>query len=394
MTAALFAARAGASVTILEGGKTPGKKLLATGNGRCNFANREQSPACWRTEAPEAAAAALGRFGLPEVLTFFRSLGLYVSDRGGYLYPRSEQAAAVREALEGALREAGVEILTEEKVTALRHGPDGFHMESRSGRKWLSPAVILACGGRAAPKTGSDGNGYALAASMGHHLIPASPALVPLKTDAPVLCAAWKGTRTKGRVRLLADGKELAADTGELQLTDYGISGIPVFQVSRFASVALREGKDVSAEINFLPEFSPEERKILAEDFSASRRPVAAFWNGLLPGRLTEALLKELGIKGSMPCYAVKGNGKRALLKSLYSLEMPVTGTLDFENAQVTAGGVDLREVNPATMESLCCPGLYFSGEILDVDGICGGYNLQWAWCTGMAAGKAAAGEI
>ena len=389
--AAITAARCGADVTVLESGSTPGKKILSTGNGRCNFTNRDMELSHFHAGKDGFPAAALAAFGTEETLAFFRELGLYSSDRGGYLYPRSEQAAAVRDALEHECSRLSVELLTGQKVVKMTSSREGFHLETLSGKRFLSSAVILAAGGQAAPKTGSDGSGFTLAASAGHRIIPPVPALTSLKVQETSFCRIWKGTRTKGEIILLVDGTECGRDSGELQLTDYGISGIPVFQVSRYASYGLLEGKAVHAILRFLPEFSPEDLNGLKEDFSRSSMDIGHFLRGLLPSRLVQALLGELGCRESTPCYALKGNQKRRLLDMLTGLELTVTGTLDFESAQVTAGGIDLEDVEPETLQSRLIPGLFFAGEVLDVDGSCGGYNLQWAWSSGYAAGKAAA---
>ena len=389
MTAAVAAAREGASVTLLEAGSTPGKKILSTGNGRCNLTNRKMDASCFRSRSPETVSQILSQFGLEDTLLFFRSLGLYFSDRGGYIYPRSEQAASVRTALESAVRRSGVDIQTGQKVVSARWD-HGYHLETASGKRIHTGIVILAAGGSAAPKTGSDGSGFRLAHDLGHSLVPPVPALVPLHLQNTGLCRLWKGVRVKGTISLLTDGREADSDTGELQLTESGISGIPVFQVSRYAAYGLLEGKQVSAVLDFLPEFSPEDRKGIFAEFSQSRRGIAEALEGLIPPRLAQTICRTLGVKDSMPCYALKGKEKRQLAVLLTSWELPVTATGNLEAAQVTAGGADLRDLHPDTMESRICPGLYMAGELLDADGICGGYNLQWAWSTGAIAGRSA----
>ena len=391
MTAAIAAAGAGASVTLVEGGNTLGKKILSTGNGRCNLSNRHMDPGCFRSENPEAAAEVISRFGREDTLSFFRGLGLYFSDRNGYLYPRSEQAAAVRNALESAVKQSGADILTGQKVLAVVRKKDGYHLETSTGKKIHTSCLILAAGGAAAPKTGSDGSGCRLAESLGHTIRPTVPALVPLILQDTALCRIWKGVRTKGRISLLTDGEEAAADTGELQLTENGVSGIPAFQVSRYAGLALREGRTVTVSLDFLPEFTPEEKKSLLADLSRSGRGLREALEGLVPSRLAEAVCRAAGTKETMPCYALKGKEKKALTSCLTGWKLTVAGTGGYDAAQVTAGGVSLEEIDPASMESRICPGLYLAGELLDVDGICGGYNLQWAWSTGFLAGKAAA---
>ena len=256
MTAAIFAARQGAAVTLLEHMDRVGKKILSTGNGKCNLTNRRMDASCYRSSAPEFPMEVLGRFGEPETEAFFEELGIVLKDRNGYLYPASGQASSVLDALREELSRLGVNIVTEcgeAEVAAPGSGKGGnqeWTVLCKKGR-FCSDALILAAGSKAAPSTGSDGSSYDLAKRLGHRIIRPLPALVQLRCREKFF-KQISGVRADACVSIWADGERLAYDQGELQLTDYGISGIPVFQVSRFASVALSRGAQVKAEICLL----------------------------------------------------------------------------------------------------------------------------------------------
>ena len=389
MAAAIAAADAGSAVVLLEGGKQPGKKLLSTGNGRCNLTNMVQNPSCYRTsegsmEENRAVWQVIRRFGCEETKQFFGGLGLYFKNRDGYLYPRSSQAQTVLAALVQGMEQRGVDVRTEAKVCGIERREDGFLVRTAE-QSFRADRVILCCGGMAAPATGSDGNGYELAKAFGHSVIQPLPALVPLYGESGPLKKA-AGVRTDGRITLLVNGKEAASDTGELQITDYGISGIPVFQVSRFASVGLEKGEQVEARISFLPEYE-EPESFLAQVWKKCGDTLSIL-NGLFPEKLSMALLKKAGIVLHAPMERIPEKKRKLLTEMITAYPMTVTKTGGFDRAQVTAGGVRLSEVELRTMESKLVPGLQFAGEILDVDGICGGYNLQWAWASGVLAGK------
>ena len=387
MAAAIAAADAGSSVVLLEGGKQPGKKILSTGNGRCNLTNLVQTPSCYHTsegQEEQTAWQVIRRFGCEETKQFFGSLGLYFKNRDGYLYPRSSQAQTVLSALVEGMELRRVDVRTEAKVCGIEKRDDGFLVRTAE-QSFPAGRVILCCGGMAAPATGSDGNGYALAKAFGHQVNPPLPALVPLYGETGPLKKA-AGVRTDGRITLLVNGRKAASDTGELQITDYGISGIPVFQVSRFASIGLGKGETVEARISFLPEY--EEPETFLAHLWKKCGDTLSILNGLFPEKLSIALLKKAGIVLHAPMERIPEKKRAALSELITAYPMTVTKTGDFDRAQVTAGGVRLSEVDLWSMESKLVPGLQFAGEILDVDGICGGYNLQWAWASGVLAGK------
>lgn len=395
MMAAAMAGRGGASVVILEKKNRLGKKLLATGNGRCNFTNRIQERNCYRSSDPELLWRMLEQFGWQDCIHWFNEIGILARDRDGYLYPASFQAASVVHALERELRRQKVEIHMEEPVLelALRgdaSAPEGFLVRTEKG-KYLAKRVILSAGGLAAPVHGSTGDGYAFAEQLGHQLVPMVPALTSLVLEGG-FCKEWSGVRIPGDVSLYDERHRLLCeDSGEIQMVAYGISGIPVFQVSRFAARELAEGRSVNLCLDSMPDhdvnwLGQELRRRREYDEAQS---MGDMLEGLLPDKLSGVLLKQAGLAVKQKAGGVSDSGLNRLAKVIKGLELSVKAVSGYEKAQVTAGGIRLSEVYPDTMESSRCPGLYLTGEILDVDGICGGYNLQWAWTTGYLAGKA-----
>lgn len=384
LTAAIIAARSGASVTIMEHTSKPGKKLLSTGNGKCNLTNLSMPEGAYRSGQPEFAEKVLKSFTVENTLKFFQDIGIVLTDRNGYVYPNSGQASTVLEALLFELKHLGVSIVTECKVEKIK--PDLTVITAKGKKK--ADAVILAAGSMAAPKTGSDGSGYALAKELGHHIIPPLPALVQLRCQEKWYKQA-AGVRTEALVTLKTDGKAIAWDRGELQFTDYGISGIPVFQISRFAARALQDGKQVTAELDLFPavDFTKTQQMLIERRKRFGYRPASEYLNGVINQKLIPILLHEAGIKSGNAEQITPAQIKN-LTAALKGLKTVITATNSYEQAQVCSGGIDTREVNAKTMESKIINGLYLAGEILDVDAICGGYNLQWAWASGVLAGK------
>ncbi len=389
LTAAIAAAGQGADVTILEHTDRVGKKILSTGNGRCNLSNKKIDETCYRCSQNGFPMAVLSQFPLSDTLAFFEGLGLMIKDKNGYLYPHSEQASSVLDALRLETERKRVAVVTGCEVRQIRRGRAGGYTVTCQDRSLEADALVLATGSMAAPKTGSDGSGYELARRLGHRVIRPLPALVQLRC-AQKYFKEVAGVRCEARVTLESGRRVLASDTGELQLTDYGISGIPVFQVSRYASVALAKGEPVDAYLNFLP--TMKEAQVRAFLSARTRllgdRLSADFLLGVLPKKLAALLLKLAEIPPAVPVREVRAQAWERLALQLTAFHAQVTAANSFDQAQVCCGGVDTREVDPRTMESRLCPELYLAGELLDVDGICGGYNLQWAWSTGMIAGK------
>lgn len=417
MMAAITASEEGAEITLLEGGERVGKKLLSTGNGKCNLGNLKLDPEEYYGASKEWLSDCLERFDSQEIIRFFRRMGLLLKEKNGYLYPLAEQAAVVLDVLRTELRANGVNLVTECKVKEIKvtdgdqNGKNRFTVLADK-QTFTFDKIILACGGQAAPKTGSDGSGYRLARELGHEIVPVVPALVQLRCKEQYLKEV-AGVRTEALIRIPADGKaiditgrssvddgkttdiEWICERGELQLTDYGISGIPVFQLSRRVNYLLRKlGKNsqVEVSIDLLPDYTEDEFAGLCESrrLLHGDRTVEEFFTGILHKKLMFLFVKLAGLKRDMPVSEVEETKLKSALALCKDWRLHVTGSNSFDNAQVCAGGVDTKDVS-RDMESLLVPGLYFAGEILDVDGRCGGYNLHWAWCSGYLAGKSAA---
>lgn len=404
MAAAIAAARRGASVTILERNDRLGKKILSTGNGRCNLGNLQMSPLDYYGGSREFVAGVLERFGTEETVAFFRELGLLVKAKNGYLYPVSEQASSVLDVLRYELKALGVRVVTGCMVIGIQRGEKTGKItvigreeqgEKTAGcnleKSYSFDRVILACGGRAAPKTGSDGAGYKLARQLGHTLVPTVPALVQLKCREDYFKAV-AGVRTDALVRVY-DGREcIASERGEVQLTAEGISGIPVFQLSRQVNYILKIKPQVRTELDLLPDYSAGdfEKLLNARKLLQGERTVEEFFAGMLHKKLMLLFVKLAGLKGNTPVEEADEKCLRQVYELCRSWTVHVTGSNSYDSAQVCAGGVELTELSE-NFASLKVPGVYLTGELLDVDGRCGGYNLHWAWASGCLAGEAAA---
>ena len=393
MMAAIWAATDGAQVTIVEHKERIGKKLLSTGNGRCNFTNSYQAPSCYRSDNADFAWETVQRFDYRKVCAFFEQIGVYPKERNGYYYPYSDQASSVLDALRMELNRLRIRVLTGQDCRKIIPKKQGFRVEL-SQETLSCDAVILAAGSKAAPVTGSDGSGYGLAKELGHRILPVLPALVQLKCEESFFKSIG-GVRVQGKVSVYGDGRLLSSDVGEIQLTAYGISGIPVFQVSRYASKALYDKKEVTAEIDFMPDMTEEAFLSFLHDRKRMRpqKPAEEFLTGLFPKKLNDLWIRLCKVSRAKTAGELTAEEVERLCSCIKRFSVSVAAANSFEQAQVCRGGVDTREVNPRTLESNYIPGLYFAGEILDVDGLCGGYNLQWAWSSGYVAGREAAGE-
>ena len=366
-------------VLLLERQARVGRKLLATGNGRCNLSNMNLSAAHYHGQTPEFCRYALGEFGVERTLAVFQSLGLLTTaEESGRIYPRSDSANSVVDVLRLTLEQRNnVEIVTGCEVSELRRKKGEFFALSGENR-YSADRVIVCAGGAAGGKLGGTDLGYRLLASFGHSKTKLYPSLVQLRTDTTYV-RSLKGVRCIARVRY--GGQER---TGEVQFTDYGVSGPVIFALSRDFSV---EGCRTLT-FDFLPQTDRAALATLLERRQSALPQMKAseLLTGILHNRLGRMLLREAGISPEQPCGSV-GQTER-LCDAVKNLRLEVTGTMGLEQAQVTAGVIRTAEFDPATMESKICPGLYAAGEVLDIDGDCGGYNLQWAWASGRLAGQ------
>ena len=391
MMAAVTAASKGADVTIYEAKERLGKKILATGNGKCNFTNLVQEDSCYRGTDASFSRAVRESFTAAQTIDFFKSIGIEPKIRNGYVYPNSEQAASVADALTMEVRAKKVRVISE-PVYSVKGSESSFLVKSEQKSEEYDK-VILCCGSPAGMKNPKEFSGYAIAERLGHHITPLIPALVQLRCREKWFKTV-SGVRTEGEITVYENGKQIAKEKGELLFADYGLSGIPVFQISRFAGEALLRGSKVTCKLDLLPGYMKEELVLLLKKRydTLKNRTAEEMLTGLLNHKLNYILLKELNIAPVEDSKKAYSPASLERLADLYKgLSCQVTESNPFANAQVCAGGVDTSEIVPKTMESRLVKGLYFAGELVDVDGTCGGYNLQWAWSSGYVAGLNAA---
>lgn len=388
LVSAIFAARGNNQVTILEHKDKIAKKILATGNGKCNYTNLNQKPEFYRGNDDSFAKKVLSGFDVNHTLKFFKELGIYPKEKNGYIYPNSEQASSVADVLGLELRRLRVRIYLNVDVQGIKKRNNKYCIFTNQD-EYYADQVIIAAGGCASPNLGSDGSGYKLAKALGHKIIKPLPALIQLRSDAGYF-KTLAGVRTEAKVRLYINGEFREEERGELLLAAYGVSGIPILQLSRYASRALDEKKKVHIIIDYLPAMKSDEiLYLLLERMKRyPERTMEEILLGLLNNKLAYIGLKEAGFDPAAVCRSTGKNKLNTLVKQLKEWKVIITDTNSFEQAQVTAGGIDTKELNSKTLESNLSKGIYFAGEIIDIDGTCGGYNLQWAWSTGAIAGR------
>ena len=403
LMAGICAARRGKKVLIIDRMAKAGKKIYATGNGKCNYTNTQYDYDSYRGENVDIVSEVLAKFSYEDTIDFFEELGVLAKNKDGYIYPYSEQASSVVEVMLMELDNLGVKILLEENVQKIIKNSnmkmnkkivineskyskdiDDKKNEENVGytvvtdkNKHICSKVILATGGMASPKLGSNGSGYALAESLGHSIVKPNKALVQLKTKGKEY-KSLSGVRIQGKVTMYIEGEEIRTNYGEFVFTDYGISGIPIMQLSRYAAVGLSNNKKVRIELDFYPDIDDKELLVLLRN-----RQKNCYYKDnyeLLIGMINNKLAAYIDRKS---------NGRlEAMIRYMKKLPMEIVDTNSWDNAQVTAGGVSTKEIDYHTMESKVSKGLYITGELMDIDGTCGGYNLQWAWATGYIEGN------
>ncbi len=369
-------------VILLERQQRVGKKLLSTGNGRCNLTNTGASPEHYHGSQPGFADTVLSRFTPEDTLHFFDTLGLSVScEYGGRVYPQSNSANSVVDVLRFALMRDNITVRTSCSARRIEKRGEGFDVFTDEG-KINADFVIVACGGAAGAKVGGVYDGYELLKPLGHKCTPLLPSLVQLVTD-PTYPRALKGVRVMAKLRLENDGETIAHSSGELQFTETGLSGPAAFDISRAAAeigkgiihIDLSGGVDIKEKLRARIKNNPS---LCADDALT----------GVLHNRLGKMTVKYAGVQGSQPLGKLTDKDIAAIANACRDFAIALRGVEDFDHAQVTAGGIKTTGVNPETLESWFVPHLFITGELLDVDADCGGFNLQWAWASGVTAGR------
>ncbi len=389
LCAAIVLARNNNDVVILERNNICGKKLLITGNGRCNYFNEDFNIKHFNSRDISLLKNLITENNKKEVLSFFNSIGIIPNINNGYYYPYSNQATSIRNTLEVEAKNSNVKIVYNRYVKDIKKENNKFTIITDK-ESYLSDKVIISTGSYAYPKTGSEGNFYEILKKLGHNIVKPLPALVQLKSDKKYL-KDWKGIRSKATLKLYEDDKFIKEEVGEVQLTDYGISGICTMNLSTLVARSLDKYKKVDIEINFYNEIDNINDFI---DFMENRnkllknRTISELLEGIINYKLGKVLIKLSKINENNNWNSLNKEEKLCLSKNIISHKLDIVGTNSFDNAQTASGGIPLSEVDIDTMESKIVDNLYIIGEILDADGECGGYNLGFCFLTGIKVGN------
>lgn len=387
MCGALLAEK-GIHTVILEHTDFPGKKILSTGNGKCNMTNYEMTSEKYYCKNIEFVEKVLSAFGYRELLECFKAFGLITRERNGYVYPYSEQASAVREILFHTCVNRGTEIRCGCRIISVEQKEKSYiiHTDKEAIK---TENLVISTGGKTFAKSGSDGSGYELARQLGHKVNKTVPALTAFICHEKYYKKV-AGVRVKCKISMFDREELVAQEYGELQLTDYGISGIPVLNISREGAYILKSGRKPYVCIDFMPEFNEENLLVLFTSIDMERS-IAEQLSYLLNKKLAMLLLEISQIKPDTKVNVLSQSQLDRLIHNIKNYTTYIANVKGFDYAQVTAGGVCTEEINPMTMESCICENLYFAGEMIDVDGKCGGYNLHFAWATASIASKSIA---
>lgn len=377
-------------VVLMERQARVGRKLQATGNGRCNLTNLHASEGGYHGEEAAFADYAISHFGPEDTLNWFRSLGLFtVAEESGRVYPYSDQANSVLDVLRFALEKPNIQVKLGFEVEKVKKTPSGFRVESKE-ETLECDKLIVACGGLAGTKLGGTMSGYKLLRSLGHKCTKLRPTLVQLKSGWNGV-TALKGVRANCHAAIYYNGQLHRESTGEIQFTEYGLSGPVIFEISRDACQGSGEW---SCRLDFLPDISGEILKAELLRRKDTHLSVSELLTGILHNRLGRVVTQEVGISAYVPVAQLEENEIGEVCRAVKGFDISLTEPMGMDSAQVTAGGIVTKEFDAATMESRLIPGLYACGEVLDIDGDCGGYNLQWAWSSGRLAGLHAGGNL
>jgi hypothetical protein len=387
--AAIVAAREGGDVTIYEHNTSVGKKILASGNGRCNIINTTATANDYAGLHPDFVTHALEQFPFNDFVVFCHSIGLLLDIKDdGRCYPLSNEAKAVLNSLNSTAKNSGVKILTEKKVTKISKTNDTFIVHTDHDKTKFNK-VLIATGSQAAPQLGASDDGYHFAATFGHTIIPTYPSLVQLHLNSKIH-PKMAGVKTFAQVTLMINGKDSQAVQGDILFASYGISGLAILDISQKASNALLNNHNVILHINLLPRFTPQElHETLSQLIDAvPSHTLETVLGGLLPAKTISFLCEAVVINPVKPISLLTPKEIIKLTGLIQNWKFEVNGTHGFKHAEVSGGGVATRDINPQTMESNLLKGLYFAGEVLDIVGRRGGYNFNFAWASGMIAGR------
>lgn len=383
----IFAKRDNNQVIVLERNANPLKKLLMTGSGKCNYLNEVYNASCYHSENMNVVDEVLSSQNIQDVKEFFDSIGLLSKVKNGYYYPYTFQAVTVEKLLVDEAVHRGVEIRNNSLVSKIEKKNDLFYVTCND-QVLECEKIVLACGSRAVPKTGSDGMGYQFLRDFSHTVVEPLPALVQLIGKGNYF-KEWDGIRSEVAVELFENNQYRDREEGEIQLTSYGLSGICIFNLSHYVSRGLKENKREDIHINFVP-FVDIPVTVWLDDYAKknSYKDLISLLEGFLHYKLARILIRESGLREEDNYSSLTKDEKFMLCKNLRSFVVPIVGTKDFDSCQICSGGVSLLEVDSSTMESRIVPNLYIVGELLDMNGKCGGYNLTECWISGMLAGR------
>lgn len=392
LISAIYAKKNGNDVILIEKNEICGKKILVTGNGRCNFWNQNQSLTHYRGSSLKNIEEILNAKNEEKILTFFKEIGIEPRIKNGYYYPFSNQAVSIQKALILEAEKLKVKILTNSEVVDILKNENKFTIVLNNQNKIESDIVVLSTGSKAAPKTGSDGFGYEICKKFNHTINNPLPALVQLRANEKYL-KDWEGVRAEVSIKLYENEKEIGKEVGEIQLTNYGVSGICVFNLSGRVAKGLENGRNEKIEINFLDGLNIKTKQqfinwMESRNKNLKNRNMCEALEGVLNYKLVKVFLKISEIKQNQTWDELNEKQKNKLAQNIINFKLNIIGTNSFDKAQVCTGGVPLSEIDTKTMQSKKEDGFYIVGEIIDIDGDCGGYNLEWAWTTGMIAGS------
>lgn len=399
LMAAINAAQQGAAVTILEKMRRVGKKILITGKGRCNMTNSADIPGLIKNMTGNGAFlySAIHTFSNADVVDFFTQLGVPTKiERGGRIFPESDKAADVVGAMLRALHRLDVEIITDQTVDYVQAENGKITgVKGKAGDFYPADAVVLATGGVSYPGTGSTGDGYRMAETLGHSIIPLKPSLISLEVEEEWVKETQGLSLKNVRVSVLSDHKKIGEEFGEMLFTHFGVSGPIILSLSKIVTEQLYVNKTVELVINLKPALTPEvlDKRVQRDFEKFMRKQVKNSLNALLPSALIDVVIDLAYLDPDKAINQITKEERMRLIEVITNLTLTVTKTRPIEEAIVTAGGVNTKEINPKTMESKIVKGLYFAGEVIDIDGYTGGFNLQAAFSTGYIAGQYAAWE-